>query len=357
MSARSPLTLLLPGALPRTSLAPELARQLASATSPAPTLLSWFQHATAATEDFDPESAACSAREFWWLQRAGFHPEGLKLGTGLASLLAPVSLQSKQPVWIAELAHIQVGRDGLVLTDPSRLALDDTESEALLASVQPLFEADGFHVQPVSARHWRIDLPAGVTPYAATPEVVSGAALDYWWPRSTEARPWRRLSNEIQMSWHDHPVNTARASSGQAPVNGLWLHGGSPAWQATWPEGRPASLTAPSWVQALAQRSGIPTAPLTAPPLPGAIIERDDLIVSEREENWAIWLDTLKYLENECFKPIDQALRQGVISSLELVLPASNRLVTLRLAKRSAWLRYLPQPKHDWKNWWLSPEY
>jgi hypothetical protein len=48
-------------------------------------------------------------------------------------------------------------------------------------------------------------------------------------PRDTEkvgvAKKWRQMQNEIQMIWHDHPVNAARMERGELPINSVWLQG------------------------------------------------------------------------------------------------------------------------------------
>ncbi|MFQ6707899.1 putative sulfate exporter family transporter, partial [Bordetella pertussis] len=56
---------------------------------------------------------------------------------------------------------------------------------------------------------------------------VAGQRLRAWWTQDVAMRPWRRLLNEIQMVWYEHPVNEARAARGAAPINALWLYGGA----------------------------------------------------------------------------------------------------------------------------------
>jgi hypothetical protein len=44
-------------------------------------------------------------------------------------------------------------------------------------------------------------------------------------PRGPSARTWRRLANELQMLWHEHPVNLGRQARGLPVINGLWFEG------------------------------------------------------------------------------------------------------------------------------------
>src|SRR5690606_31245548 len=157
------------------------------------------------------------------LRRAGHRPRDAKCGAGLAPLLAQARA-GDQPVWLAELAHVQIGRDGPVLTDPADLGTTQAESEALLAAARTALAGHGASATALDARRWQLHLPAGAARHTGTPDAVAGAPLDAWWPRSPETRPWRKLANEIQMEWHDAAVNQAREARGLPPVNALWLH-------------------------------------------------------------------------------------------------------------------------------------
>ena len=98
-----------------------------------------------------------------------------------------------------------------MLADPDQMDLRAEESAALYDTVRPLFDGTGFAAEPLNARRWRLRLPEGLRPATASPLAVAGRRLNDWWKQDAETRPWRRLLNEIQMAWHDHPVNEARA--------------------------------------------------------------------------------------------------------------------------------------------------
>ncbi|WP_296561061.1 hypothetical protein [Pigmentiphaga sp.] len=359
MSASSTaLTLLLPGLLTDAAIAPELARQLSDQPA-VRTLVAWLGAARPVQQAFDPFEAGCTAREYWWLHQAGYRPPDGRYGAGLAPLLAH-DPEAGRPVWLADLAHIQVGRDGLVLTDPAGLDTTRDESEALLAAARPALDAHGATASAVGTRRWRLDLPEGAAQHTGTPEAVAGAALDAWWPRSPQARPWRKLVNEIQMHWHETPVNAVREARGLAPVNALWLYGGAAPWLPDWPAGRPSLLAGGApWLRTLAERDGLPWQPAagTATAIQaGARVELDDLAVPERTDDWRGWLDAAARLDRDWFAPAEAALRAGSLRQLTLVLPARERLVTLTIERRPALLRWLPSPRHDWKRWWLPQE-
>jgi hypothetical protein len=385
-----------PGALPPGPIASELAKQLSATPSPAPTLLKWLRTAPATVGEPPVADPKATPSEAWWLHRAGFEPpsgpaarakpapstgkthqrpgpdqasppEALgtatppaaPLGSGLAALLAP-DAQGDAPIWVADLAHIQIGRDGLVLTDTNSLDITAEESRALLATVQPLFEADGFTVTYLTPRRWQVTLPDGLAPYAATPSAVMGGDMNDYWPKGLPARPWRRLANDIQMSWHEHPVNEAREGRGEPAVNGLWLHGGAPAWTPTWRGTPPRHLIGdPPWLQGLAERAKIAWSGSSTP---ASQVRTDTAVLLDalelpcRAQAWGDWLAALTRLDTDWFAPLDAALLNGDLSAIDLVFPDRERIVTLRLAARAKALRWLPQPKQDWTRWWLHPE-
>lgn len=360
------LVLVVPGALPPGAIASELAKQLSADPSPAPTLLRWLRTTAADVAEPAVEDPKATPAEAWWLHQAGFvAPAGAPLGAGLAALLAPPNgatpANAATPIWIAELAHIQLGRDGLVLTDTNALDITAEESRALLATVQPLFDADGFTVTYLAPRRWQVSLPEGLKPFAATPATVMGGDLNDYWPKGLPARPWRRLANDIQMSWHDHPVNDAREARGEPIVNGVWLHGGAPAWTPAWRTAAPRHLIGdPPWFQGLAERASIawsgtstPVSQLRA----DTAVLLDALEIPCRAQAWGDWLVALKKMDADWFAPLDAALLAGTYSHIDLVIPNIDRTITLRVSPRAKLLRWLPQPKQEWTRWWLPPEY
>ena len=61
-------------------------------------------------------------------------------------------------------------------------------------------------------------------PTAALDRVLA-RNVDAWLPDAPQARPLRRLQNEIQMLLYTHPFNDAREVKRQLPVNSFWISG------------------------------------------------------------------------------------------------------------------------------------
>lgn len=174
-----------------------------------------------------------------------------------------------RPVWRATPVHFLLGRDHVRLSDPANLALDASQASALLASVRGLFFEDGLELTLHSPQAWSMRPTGLANAWQLETYSLAGAigrSIDARLPEGPHARRWRRLLNELQMTWFDHPINQARESQGLWPINGLWIEG--PAGPC--PGGASAdALAAPSEVQCderlhQAQMSGDPHAWLKA---------------------------------------------------------------------------------------------
>jgi len=313
------MLIVIPGALPALPVAAELAKLLPER---APTLHGWLLAGSARPQAHDLRAQGCSPYESWLLDRAGYVPEpGLPPGAGLGPLLAGAQAEGHGPVWLAELVHLALGTDQATLLDPGLMELRAEETAALLDTARPLFEGTGFAVEPLSPERWRLRLPDGLRPQTASPLAVAGQRLNDWWRQDAEARPWRRLLNEIQMAWHEHPVNDARAARGLPPVNALWLYGGGTPWAQSQP--------APAQVYT-------------------------NLDAPQRAGDWAAWLDALAALDAQHLRPL--AGKHGLPAApAELLLLGDDRKVALTLKPRGGLLGLLPAPKKNWSAWWSHP--
>lgn len=121
--------------------------------------------------------------------------------------------------------HLEAGADRVALRHPKELALDDDSSRALLAAVAPLFDDSGIRLHWLAADRWLASHSMFDGLATASLDRVIGRDISHWVPRQAQARPWRRLQNEVQMVLHGHTVNVAREGAGLWPVNSLWCSG------------------------------------------------------------------------------------------------------------------------------------
>ncbi len=128
-----------------------------------------------------------------------------------------------------ELVHLHATRDHIVLMDPRMMRVKPEEELSLRQSVTETLQHFLGDQGQFSSERWIY--PAG--PFSAlkthTPRHAMGLNVDIWMPKDLGtpglAKKWRQLQNEIQMIWHDHPVNEARQASGQLSINSVWLYG------------------------------------------------------------------------------------------------------------------------------------
>lgn len=125
----------------------------------------------------------------------------------------------------AELIHLQADKDNARLVPESALAISDDESQQLLDAVNELVNPDGLNLQrTVNGRCYLTGMPAtGLDAWPA--HAIANGKIANSLPRQAEAGEWRRFLTEVQMLFHAHPVNDARAQQGLLPINAMWFWG------------------------------------------------------------------------------------------------------------------------------------
>jgi len=149
----------------------------------------------------------------------------------------------------------ELGREQIVLTDPTALRLDEAESRALWQAVRGLFDSDGWSLHWGAPLRWYTCHPSlSELPTAALDRVI-GSPIDPWLPDRKAAAPLRRLQAEVQMLLYTHPINAVREERGALPVNSFWLSGtgkteapGHPGSHVVFDDSLRAPLLAQDWV-------------------------------------------------------------------------------------------------------------
>jgi hypothetical protein len=260
-------------------------------------------------------------------------------------------LDPAEGTWfIVNPAHIAVARSHLMMNDLRRLALSDAHSRALFATAKPFFDELGYTLLYAGADTWcmRADGWAGMD--TATPDCAAGMNLTEWLPLGEHAIAYRKLQNEVQMLWHNHPANVERESRQLATVNSFWLWGGATAADTVTAAPALVCLDAPAWLSALAGRGAPSVTELLAfvagTPAPQA--RQDTLLycgsVAEAAlaADWGLWLQQMERLDCDLFAPLHAALLAGRVKQLRLVLgrrDALAELTTTQMAQRKFWRR------------------
>ncbi len=316
------MEILIPGALPPATIAPEL---LSYVEKSCPALIECFKSRPARILRLRPDDTGCTPLEALELLRRGYlhdasghtaGPPALTLGAGLGPLRAGVT-QPGEAVWIADLSSVAVGTTGASLVHPDALHITPEEADQLFEAVSDLWEGSPISALPLSPARWRIWLNGQPELTSMSPHAMTGMAMADWWPQHASVRQWRKLLNEIQMAWHDHPVNLARVERGAPPINSLWLYGGARGW------------TPPSTTQLPLLYAG--------------------LTESHQSGDWARWIEALPALSTF----IETTLNAGPHTTITLL--GSEHGIELPPHTRAWWRRLLPARTQNWKTWWNLP--
>ena len=128
--------------------------------------------------------------------------------------------------WLLEPAHFHLAKDHLVLVAGATHDLTESDARQLADAVVPLLEEELFNLQVLGPATWLLtprEQPLQVE--SASFEAAAGRNVDGYLPTGNQARRYRKLLNEVQMSWHEHAVNQRREESGKLPINSIWLSG------------------------------------------------------------------------------------------------------------------------------------
>lgn len=210
------------------------------------------------------------------------------------------------------------------------LGLQPEDCAELLPALRPLFGDAGFELDAPHPARWYLRLPAGTTlPAFSDPGDALGEDVFEHLDTSPEARRWRALESEAQVTLHNHPFNARRAARGQSPVNALWFWGGGRLPAAAGGHGM-TGYSGDDTARALAASGGQGMA------LPAGFAGAPGVYDLEGTRD-------LQWIEQAWLAPALAALRSGAIAGLQLDDGDGWRL---RLRRRDA-LRFW-RPVLDW---------
>nr|NDG61151.1 hypothetical protein [Betaproteobacteria bacterium] len=189
------------------------------------------------------EEASVSPRvlalEHWLCRQLGWTPQSLE---GLACWLLPENrwLDPTRPSIVLTPCHFYIRLDhvGVSALHDEPLSWDQaTELQhALNDDLQAWSQWFGSNIgiEVLEPMHWLLRFDALVDLQGCSLALAEGLNVEQYLAQGSQTRNWRRLLNQVQMLWYEHPVNQARAASGYRPVNALWLGGSTvPGLQKT----------------------------------------------------------------------------------------------------------------------------
>ncbi|MFT3905474.1 MAG: hypothetical protein QM718_04125 [Steroidobacteraceae bacterium] len=288
-----------------------------------------------------------------WLQQRVVAPDSVAAASAAPARLAGVVAAAHVPeptaagrgYWLATPVSYVAGIDNLRLHPNGLLWLSNEEQQELARDFAGIFGADGLRLIATGERELLLEVPAewGV-PAAGDPARFLGREPAAGLPGGPDAAPLRRLGAELEMWLHQHPMNERRTAQGRLPLSGLWLWGGARRWQAM-ARSLPSLYGGDAFARSLWRASAQEPQPLP----PGYLAWRalqpqpGDAVVVLPTLSESLMQD-LAALERDWLAPVQQALRSGGITRLQLV--AGSRAA--ELGPRAHW-RFWRQPRRWWE--------
>ena len=249
----------------------------------------------------------------------------------------------------ADPVHLRADQSVLRLFDSRTFSITQDEADALVSAFNKLYADMGWSLAAPCPQRWYLGLPKLPAITTVSPAAIAGQDIDPHLPHGPDASKWHALMNEVQMLFHQHPVNALREERGEPVINSLWFwgEGGLPD---TVP--RPDIQVATDYPLAmgLASFTHIPRRDvpagleelLTSTEKAPSLVVLDVLEAAMQYTEIETWLAAMKQLELHWFAPLLEALGNGRVASLEIDPCTGKSYRTTRKQQRHFWKRVRP---------------
>ncbi len=291
----------------------------------APGLARLIAAAGPATREPDGTSAALAAR-FGIVRQQDWPLAPLRL--------AALGVAAGASYWLAaDPVTLVAGRDDVRLTGGvADLSTDD--AAALVAALNAHFADDGLAFVAPMPDAWFVQAPAPARLVTRPLATVIDRPLRGLLPQGEDAPTWRRWGHEIEMLFHDHPVNARRARAGLQPVSAVWFSLGG-----TMPAG-PVRGTLRTFARAGDAVALALHARLPAIPVPASLGEA--MHAAAGAEALVVALDAtadLASLDSAWTAPAHAALMRRTLDSVTLIGDGADGAVCWTARKQGPWQR------------------
>ena len=280
---------------------------------------------------------------------------GLDIEAGVVPPVAPLTWLADTGaagsgyVLRADPVHLRADQSRLLLFEGHSFDLSQQEADQLTAAFNALYADRGWQLTAIRPQRWYLSVPRAPLITTVPASRVAGQDIDACLPQGPAAVEWHALLNEVQMLFHDHPVNTAREQRGEPGINSLWFWGGgvlpenvqAPVAQVVTDHALGMGLAAVAEIP----RRDLPAdaGGLLALAVPGVnLVVSDALQWSARYDDLEHWRHGLQQLEQGWFVPLLAALRRGELASLRIYPCNGHSYVTSRVQQRHFWKRSRP---------------
>lgn len=170
------------------------------------------------------EHARVTPIEHWLAQQFDLPANAMVGAYSRFSEAAPEPGRSDCSLTIAP-AHLHAGRDHLVLQPITTMMPTETEASELIAAANAFFKDDGIALEMVTPQTWLLHTPTRFDVALSSSAMATGRSVEIYMPAGKDGRRLRALLNELQMLWHEHPVNLARDETQLPRINTVWAEG------------------------------------------------------------------------------------------------------------------------------------
>lgn len=249
----------------------------------------------------------------------------------------------------ADPVHLRPDQSRLLLFEAHSFELSQQEANQLAAAFNELYADRGWMLTAIRPQRWYLSVPQAPLVDTVSPARVAGQDIDACLPQGAAAVEWHAVLNEVQMLFHDHPVNAAREQRGAPVINSLWFWGGGVLPAAV--QGEFVQVfTDQALGMGLAALAAVPrrdlpadAAELLAMLVPGVnLVATDALQWPAQYADVDHWLHGLQQLEQHWFAPLRAALRRGELASLRIYPCNGRSYLTSRALQRHFWRRRRP---------------
>jgi len=249
----------------------------------------------------------------------------------------------------ADPVHLRADQSTLRLFDSRTFSVTQEEADALVTAFNELYSDRGWRLVAPDPKRWYLYLPEVPLVSTVSPGAIAGQTIDPHLPHGRDAAAWHALMNEVQMLFHQHPVNTQREASGEPMINSLWF----------WGEGRlPDTVRHHRMKIATDYPLAMGMALFTHTPrtdLPAnleellatagqsmTLVVLDELEAASQYADVEAWLKALKQLERYWFSPLLSAVEDGRVASLNIDPCSGKHYRTTRRLQKHFWKRVRP---------------
>ncbi len=263
-------------------------------------------------------------------------------GAFAADGVAPVraaadGLATEDGYWLcADPAHLQLQHAQVVLLPD--VALDQAEADALCASLNGHFAGMGLSFHAPQPQRWYVRVAESLEVTTHPMSQVAWRDVKPFQPQGADALRWQRITTEVQMLLHAHPVNQAREARGELAINSLWLWGGGRAAQL---QKAFDAVGGDRLAGAFAQAAGVPQVGSLQAMLDGKC--ESGLWVcgapgeAQQCGDYHAWREAVQRFEQECAQPVLKALRAGRLRRLTLEVLREGSGQRFELTRGDAW--------------------